>query len=499
MYQRRLSLAGQVFLLVGLVVATAVGQDFANDIVDRERQQQQSDRQTPPSGGSTDVTQQNAANRARMMAALVKEMNELIPGDYPENAPQQALLIKLANAILQSDAKTVDATLGQLVEGDPSLPPKGLLLAAANFTVSNAAGGRAMLERAAIENPGHPSISIAFSRLAISQGRTSDALALVEKAIRQMGAAELTPVEQRHYQIESLDVQQIIAKRQNRMEDALALVGQWEQLDPSNPKMMIGRAEVAFEQGDIDTSQQYLRKFRAVVPDSQPTELVLATWFQKKGNAKGTDEWVRKASENYPENPEVQIELGNWAISQEDFDTALEVIANVETKRGQNFATNLMKGRIAFAKGDYSQAEQIFDQLYQLQPSNFDVSNMYALSLAENGDAAKKNLGVQLAERNLRGLPNSQIAQAAFGWALFKSGNVADAKTMFSRVARQQRLPPEIAYYLAVLLVEQGQADQAKQLLQSALQSKGMFLYRVKAREALKQLESEAGLPAPDK
>ncbi len=220
MYQRRLSLAGQVFLLTGLVVATAVGQDFANDIVDRERQQQQSDRQTSSGGGSTDVSQQNAANRARMMAALVKEMNELIPGDYPENSPQQALLIKLANAILQSDAKTVDATLGQLVEGDPSLPPKGLLLAAANFTVSNAAGGRAMLERAAMENPDHPSISIAFSRLAISQGRTSDALALVEKAIRQMGAAELTPVEQRHYQIESLDVQQIIAKRQNRMEDA---------------------------------------------------------------------------------------------------------------------------------------------------------------------------------------------------------------------------------------------------------------------------------------
>ena len=498
MYQFFLSQFYLAFLSVWLTVAVCNGQDFANDIVDREQGQKQADNQDPAASAPPDVAQQNAANRARVVAALIKEMNELIPGDYQNNAPQQALLVEMANAFVQVDANAVDAAFNRLAEQEPNLPPRGLLLAGANFTISNAAGGQALLERTAMDHPSHPSIPLAFSRLAISQGRLSDALALVEKSARQMTESKLSPIEQRHYLIETTDVQQIIAKRQNRIEDALVLVGQWEQLDPTSPKMMIARAEVEFQTGDIEKSQNYLRKFRAVVPDSRPTELVLATWFQQKGDVKGTEEWVKRAAANYPDNPDVQLELGNWAISQEDFDTAEKAIATVEAKQGGKPNTDAMKARIAFAKGDYSQAEKRFELLYQQQPNSFDISNMYVLALAESPDDTKKKMAIQLAQRNLQGLPNNHIAQSAFGWALLKSGNVQDAKTLFSRVARVQRLPPEIAYYLAVILEQDGKSDQAKQLLQTALKSQGMFLYRSKAKEMLDRIETGAGLPDPN-
>lgn len=487
------------FLLTCLVLSVSVGQDFANDIVDREQGQKQPEKQDPAAGSQSGVAQQNEINRARMVAALVKEMNELIPGDYPGNSPQQALLVEMAEAFVKLDANAVDASIKKLAELEPNLPPKGLLLAGANFTVSNAAGGQAVLERTAIEYPQHPSIPLAFSRLAISQGRLTDALALVEKTVRQIEDSKLTPVEQQHYQIETIDAQQIIAKRQDRLDDALVLVGQWEQLAPKSPKMMIARAEIEFQKGEIEKSQNYLRKFRAVVPDSRPTELVLATWFQQKGDTEGTEEWVKKASANYPDNPDVQIELGNWAISQEDFEAAEKAIATIEAKQGGKPSTELMKARIAFAKGDYSRAEKLFEALYQQQPGSFDISNMYVLCLAENPDESRKKMAVQLAQRNFQGLPNNQIAQAAFGWALLMNGNVQDSKTIFARVARMQRLPPEIAYYLAVILVQEGKIDQAKQLLQTALQSKGMFLYRAKAKEMLGQMESGAELPDPDR
>ena len=482
-----------VCLVSCLSVIESVGQDFANDIVDRARTPQQDS----AAGPQVDTAQQDAAQRAQIVAAVTNELNELIPGEYPADSPQQQRLVELANAFVQLDAKAVDEAAQRLAELDANLPPQGLLLAGANFTVSNATGGQAILERTAIEHPDDPAVSLAFSRLALSQGRLSDALALVEKAVRQMEASEQSPLAQRHYQLEMIDAQQIIAKRQNRTADALALVQQWEQLAPDSPKMLLARAEIEFQQGNIEASQNYLRKFRAVVPDSRPTELVLATWFRQKGDAEGTEQWIKQASSNYPDNPVVQMELGNWALGQEDFEVAQQAIATAEAKQGEKPATDLMKARIAFAQGDYPQAESMFAELYLQQPSSFDVSNMYVLCLAENPEDSKKQLAVQLAQRNFQGLPNNQIAQSAFGWALLKSGNLQDAKTIFSRVARMQRLPPEIAYYLATILDREGKRDQARQLLQSALQTKGLFLYRAKAMQMLEQIGAEAGSQDP--
>ncbi|MEE2826959.1 MAG: tetratricopeptide repeat protein [Planctomycetota bacterium] len=482
-----------ICLFFRLFVCESDGQDFANDIVDRARTPTQSEPQEPMAAPQANTAQQDPDQRARVVKAVLNEMNELIPGEYPADSPQQQQLMELASAFVQLDAAAVDAATKKLAELDPNLPPQGLLLAGANFTVSNAAGGRAMLERAAIEYPEHPAISLAFSRLALSQGRLSDALALVEKSVRQMKTYQLSPVAARHYQLETIDAQQIIAQRQNRLQDALALVQQWEQLAANSPKMLLARAEIEFLKGNIEPSQNYLRKFRAVVPDSRPTELVLANWFRQKGDDAGTEQWIKAAAANYPDNPVVQMELGSWSMSQGDFETAQKAIGAAEAKQGEKPATDLMKARIAFAQGDYPQAESMFAELYLQQPASFDISNMYVLSLAENEDVSKKQLAVQLAQRNLQGLPNNQIAQAALGWSLFKSGNSKDAKTLFARVTRMQRLPPEIAYYVAMILEQEGKRDQAKQLLQSALQSKGLFLYRGQAKQMLERF----GTPPP--
>ncbi|MCH2177432.1 MAG: tetratricopeptide repeat protein [Mariniblastus sp.] len=486
------------FVLLGCAVSHSGGQDFANDIVDRDRPQ------IKQPAAPSQVPDSQASNRARVVAAVVKELNELIPGEGDRGKDHQALLAEIANALVQGDSAAIDSAFTRLEAIEPSLPPKGLLLAGANFTVSNAKGGQALLERTAIDYPDHPSLSLAFSRLAISQGRLTDALALVEKAASQLDAAlkqsvpSLNSIEQNHYKIQTLDAMHVIAMRQKRLDDALALATQWEELDPKNPKMMVSRAETEFQRGDIEKCLYYLGKFRATVPDSRPTELVLATWYQQQGDLVGTEEWVNKAAKNYPENPSVQLEYGSWALSREDFTTAEQAIATVEAKVGAKPNTNLMKGRIAFAKGDYPAAEKLFEVLYQQQPNSFDISNMYALTLAESTDSQKKNQAVQLARRNVQGLPDNQIAQAAFGWALLKGGNVQDAKTVLSRVARMPRLPPEIAYYLAVLLEQQGEGSQAKIILEPAIESQGMFLYRGKAKELLKRVESTSGSPDPN-
>ena len=74
--------------------------------------------------------------------------------------------------------------------------------------------GLVLLERAAVENPDYPGVYAALARLAISQGRISDALALLEKCERVNQSAQIDEFVREHYERQLLDGLTDVAMRQ---------------------------------------------------------------------------------------------------------------------------------------------------------------------------------------------------------------------------------------------------------------------------------------------
>ena len=66
---------------------------------------------------------------------------------------------------------------------DPTLPPTDLTLAKMYFLPNNAAGGRASLEKTAMENPGDPEAYLILADQAVQQGRFIEAESLYDKAL----------------------------------------------------------------------------------------------------------------------------------------------------------------------------------------------------------------------------------------------------------------------------------------------------------------------------
>ena len=156
---------------------------------------------------------------------------------------------------------------------------------------------------------------------------------------------------------------------------------------------------------------------------------------------------------------------------------------------------------MAFADEAYGMAEVHYKKLMELQPSSFDMSNMYALSLIENPLEDKQKLAAQIAQRNFQNLSDNPVAQAAYGWVLWLTGRQTTSSSVIESGRERQRSAPEIAFFLATMMHETGSSQQAKLVLAPAMQLARPVSYRTAAERLLKEIDESASdsLRVPNK
>ncbi len=483
-------------VLLMLVSTTAWGQ-VANDIVDANRRKALKN-QEPATQVQQPANQANANAAARNAEALLNELVNLTPGKVAEGTELHIAYTDAIKAFIAGDGQKAIGVLRAQAEANKVLPPAELLFSGLLYAINDTQRGLALLEDTANKNPDHPAVYMAFARLAIAQGRQTDAGALLEKCNRVFAAATLEPEEKTYYETQLLDAMATVAMEQKRFPDARKHVERLLVVSPGNPKAFLALAELEFEEGKIDSALQNLEKFRSAQPKARSPELVLAAWFTQRGKTKEAADWIQKASQKYPDDAGVQIEFANYCVNTKNFAAANEAIKKVESAVGESPASTLLKAKIAFATQSYGVAESHYKKLVDSAPNNFDAVNMYALSLIESSDQAKQQSARQIAQRNYQQVPDNQIAQAAFGWILLKSGQTEQAANLLGRAARSPELAPEIAYFLASYMHQTGKNEQARMVLEPALKNEGFFLYRVAANKLMKSISEASGsLPNP--
>ena len=443
----------------------------------------------PTQGDKTIAPNQLATEQA--FDQLVTELDNLIPGEFVEGSPQKKAVIDAVTAFQLRDATRVVEILKAQAAVDPDFPPTDLLLAALSFAIQDAKSGRVLLERAGFQNPTSPAVYSAFSRLAINEGRAVDALALLEKMARVMKTSKLSANSKGFYDLQYLDGMSDVAMRQQRYDDARAFLAKQRELAPQNAKVLMVSAELEFKQDNLPKAMDYLNQLRAKIPQTRVPESIIASWFQRTGKQDEAKTWIMNAAEKYGDNPQVQLEVASWAVNEEEFPLASAAIKKAETN-GEVPLSKSLKAKIAFSNGAFSIAESHYEQLTKLQPDNFDFANMYALCLIESQDEAKRKKALEIAQRNFRALPNNVVSQAALGFIQLRSGDIEQAKSALGRALKTNNASPEIRYFGATVLKAIEQPENAKTVLEAALQHKGLFMYRNAAKKLLAELNASA-------
>lgn len=423
---------------------------------------------------------------------LLSEIHDLTPGGIRGAGELETGCQAAVRAFIDGDANGALEQFDRLRQKHPQLPPAALLLAGLFYSVGNAQQGSRWLEDAANANPDLPTIYNAFARLAIAQGRKTDARVLLEKSQSVLSGGTWSPTETEFFTKMYHDCMADLMLLRSDYADARRYLELLLQADPAMGKAVMRLAQVDFRQKKFSEALQRLEEFRKLAPESRVPELMLASMHAEDGQESEAANWVQKAFERYPEDNNVVLEYVDWMVAHEDFAAALGAIQKNESRVGMLPAVLMFRGKIAFAQMQYSQAEEYFSRVRASEPTNVEVSTMLAISMAEQNDADKLNKALEIAKQNVQLQPQNPVTASVLGWVLFKQNNLAGAGEWLNRAAQGGRLPPESAYYIAKFLMQQGAREQALEFTNNALKTSGLFLYRQPAEALQKELNNSA-------
>jgi len=87
---------------------------------------------------------------------------------------------------------------------------------------------------------------------------------------------------------------------------------------------------------------------------------------------------------------------------------------------------------------------------------------------------------------------NAQLqvsAATTTAWVYYKLGRMADAEKILAQVAQNNALSADGAYYISRILVDKGEKEQAKRLLEQVIANEAMFANRAAAEELLEEVK----------
>jgi len=437
-------------------------------------------------------------------AAILKELMQMIPGEIDPGSSMDSSLKDVVDLFSSRKLKEAQSALEKLEAANSRIPPTSLMLAAMAYAVGDSISGKRLLESAAISDGDYPDIYFSFARLALRENRVTDADALADKALLAIqgsdGAFDSKQID--HFKRRYYDAKYQVAKGRGKKDDAKAAVAELVAIAPEAPQTLVARAEVAFEDNEMENALGFLRKVdqQQKGGNLQPAEATLASWLQRRGKINEAGAILKRAATERQGDEKIQLALAQWSINQEDFPGTLAAIKAIEDIKGDTNVSLELRGKAAFAQGAYAMAENHFKRLTGDNPSNTDYANLYALSLAHSPNKEKQDLAVNLARQIAQAKSGNVTAVSSLAYVLMKTDQLDAAKAILAKVAKQPNLNVEVTFILCYLLAETGQPEQAKPILEKIVGSKGLFLFRTEAKKLLQVASrSSGGLPSPNR
>jgi tetratricopeptide (TPR) repeat protein len=413
-----------------------------------------------------------------------------VPGqatEKPSSAPAQDLE-EVAAKVRSGRFDEALLLLRQQAPKHPEWAPAQLILARLLFAANQGLPARRALERAAVEAPDHPEVYLTLGSVAMNEGRFSDAKLNFEKALALTGAGRGDTAQARILRREALAALATVAERREDWKAALAHLNAWLALEPKNGQIRQRLGRALFQLGKDEEAYAALSQAVKETPALEPAAVSMAWLYSMKGDVKNAEQWFDRALEAEPKSARVHVARGDWLLKQGHAAAAgSEVEAALKLDPALKEAQKL-KALIAWHRRDLPAAEAILQPLHRDMPSDLMVANLLALTLIEQNDAAKRARGQQIAEVNSRQFPGSFEAAATLGWALYRSGQLDSAEQKLKAALSSGHATPDIAFFLARVLVDKGRKDDARALLQSVIKLPGAFAHRDEANALLKTL-----------
>jgi tetratricopeptide (TPR) repeat protein len=258
--------------------------------------------------------------------------------------------------------------------------------------------------------------------------------------------------------------------------------------DPRSYQALAGLLTAEMQGQQFGRARALIEDQLAKMPNDPNVLLMAAQTYGALGDAFEMERALKQTVEADPASLQAYTMLGRMYYQQGRLDLARRELEKYVNTAPMSVPGNTMLGTILELQGKVDEAKGRYNKALQVDPRAAVAANNLAwLSARTNGNL---DMALQLAQTAKAQLPNRHEVDDTLGFIYYKKGLSSMAIEALSVSTQKQPDNPSYNYHLALAQYQHGNKEEARRLLQKALNSKSNF---EGADEAKKLLDSLAG------
>jgi len=242
-----------------------------------------------------------------------------------------------------------------------------------------------------------------------------------------------------------------------------------------SPALVQARLNLAlcyYKMGRIDDAATELEKVRVENPGNRQAMLLLGDCYMRMGRENDVIRILEPEEKKYPDDLAIAYLLGTALIRQKRVDEG-QVLVDQILRNGDSAEAHLMLGTAKMGVSDFAGARDEFAKAAALNPNLDEVHVLYAKALMLTGDSdlSQKEFMVEL-----RVDPYNFDANLQLGAMARQEQNYEQAKKYFVRAQETRPEDPAVRYQLALIALDQGELEKARQTLEGLVKESPQFL-----------------------
>lgn len=221
-------------------------------------------------------------------------------------------------------------------------------------------------------------------------------------------------------------------------------------------------------------------------PNDAPTLTNLGAVLQKQNKFDEALKYYTQASQIDPESVTTRLNVGTLYQQKKSYDSAIAAYDSILTLYPDNKDALLYKAQCLSATGQNAEALEIFRKLLSMDPTNKNIKRQIFDSLK-----ATKTPAEIMSYMSLNSAIDKSTIGEMYDYAieLHKQNKYPEAVSCYREVLKVKTDDPEVYLNLAIALKQQGEVNQARQILQEA---KVKFPTNKQVLENLQAFDQEA-------
>ncbi len=401
----------------------------------------------------------------------------------------------------QGEGKKALKELKALAAQHDDLPPGEVLLAiiygAQKPPQAYQAAHRQALEDAILASPDDPDAYLMLAGVAVSQRRLAETDLLLNAAEKLVGSFAANADRKQSMQLRYHTIRALLHEHRKQWKEATA---EWDsrlKLDDTAANVRYRYARSLFHTGTKEARGKALEEAtKAYAQDDSVLKpyVAIALLYDEnqseddpKTNAAKTKEWWVAAIQQYPKDSNTQLRYAQWLWKQGDAEGVIRHAQSAVDLDEENVDAKFLLGLAMKNAEELEKAEDLFVECQKLRPDSTAIRNHLALVRLDLGDATSTTMALSMARENFSKNQRDPFTTATLGYILFKIGQREQGINALKAVSRTR--DSNIRFFLASVMVEVGDSEQAKAILKQVLMGKALFAYRSQAERLQSSLE----------